>query len=91
MKQRIEGLLIAHMKNFDARLIGLTGTDAQISAIAKAYKVYYQAANIEKDRLNYEVDHSGFLYLMDPKGDYLKHFPHSVTRQMLYEEIVDIL
>lgn len=58
--------------NFDPRLIGLTGTAAEIAAAAKAYRVFYaKAKGAERD---YLMDHSALVYLMDRNGKYLTHF-----------------
>ena len=50
---------------FPKGAIGLTGTDAQVAAVAKAYHVFYQKAGSGQ---TYEVQHSSAVYLMDPKG-----------------------
>ena len=47
------------------KMVGLTGTDAQIATVAKAYKTFYRK-NGEGD--NYLVDHMRFTYLMSPTG-----------------------
>ncbi len=52
---------------FDPALVGLTGTPAQIAAVAKAYGVVYQAQK-QPGNPNYLVDHSRTAYLMDPDG-----------------------
>ncbi len=54
---------------FDKRLIGLTGTPEQISAVTRAYRVYYAKAT-PKDSSTYLMDHSSFLYLMGPDGGF---------------------
>jgi len=56
-----------YTKQFDDRLIGLTGTPEQIAAVAKAYRVYY-ARSDSKATTDYLMDHSSFLYLMGPDG-----------------------
>lgn len=48
-----------------AGTLGLTGTPAQTAQVAKAYKVFYQKVGTGPD---YEVNHTGVIYLMDPKG-----------------------
>ena len=65
-----------YLANFDPRIVGLTGPPEQIKAAAKAFRVYY--ARVDKDDLpdGYTMDHSAFLYLMDPDGDYAAHFSH---------------
>jgi protein SCO1 len=65
----------AFASNFHPRLLALTGTEEQVEDAAKAYKVFYKLHN-ETDKKNYVVDHSGFVYLMSPTGEYLTHFAH---------------
>jgi cytochrome oxidase Cu insertion factor (SCO1/SenC/PrrC family) len=59
--------LAEYLANFDTRIVGLTGTDSQIAAIAKAYRVYYAPAEHEASGADL-VSHSRFLYLMTPQG-----------------------
>ena len=59
-------VLSEYLKSFDPRLVGLTGTAAQISAAAKSFHVFYERN--EADDGNYTYDHSAFLYLVDPAG-----------------------
>jgi cytochrome oxidase Cu insertion factor (SCO1/SenC/PrrC family) len=66
--------LKAYVTNFHPRLLALSGTDAQIAAAAKAFKVYYQLGDTSTK--DYMVDHSGFIYLFDKEGKYLTHFTH---------------
>lgn len=56
-----------YVKLFDDRLIGLTGSVAEIAAVARAYRVYYAKAE-RKDSTQYLMDHSSFIYLMGPDG-----------------------
>ena len=58
-----------YLKSFDSRIIGLTGSEEQTSAAAKAYKVYIESHTGEGED-NYLVDHSSFVYLMDPIGKF---------------------
>jgi protein SCO1/2 len=50
---------------FPRGAIGLTGTDAQVAAVAKAYHAYYQK---QGSGPGYEVQHGSAVYLMDPEG-----------------------
>lgn len=61
---------------FGDRLVALTGTDAEIKAAARAYKVYFSKASDAAAGGDYAVDHSGFVYLMGPDGGYRSHFSH---------------
>ena len=66
--------LAAYVKNFDPRLVGLTGTPDEIAAVAKAYRVYYKKVPNKDVPSDYSMDHTGFIYLMDANGDYITHF-----------------
>jgi protein SCO1/2 len=63
--------LKTYLKSFDPRFVGLTGTEEEIAAVAKAYKVYYQARGPEPEAM---FDHSSIIYLMDGAGRYLAHY-----------------
>jgi protein SCO1 len=60
----------AHLKeylsSFDPRIRGLTGTEEQIVAVAKAYRAYYKRIPLEDG--SYAMDHAAVIYLMDRAG-----------------------
>jgi cytochrome oxidase Cu insertion factor (SCO1/SenC/PrrC family) len=60
-------VLADYVRLFDKRLVGLTGSDAQIHDVARAYRVYY-AKVTQKSSDSYLMDHSSFIYLMSPEG-----------------------
>ena len=66
-------VLANYVKAFDPRIVGLTGTMNQIAAVAKEYKVYFSADETAQDR-DYQVDHSAFVYLMNPQGQFVQLF-----------------
>jgi protein SCO1/2 len=47
---------------------GLTGTPEEIKKVAKQFKAYYKKVPIENKEVGYLVDHSAYIYLIDPKG-----------------------
>ena len=61
------------------RMVGLTGTDAQIKAAAKEYLVYYSKEQNPEDPEFYLMSHSTNTYLMDPKYGFLQFFPRTVS------------
>lgn len=75
-----------YMKNFDPRIIGLTGSPEQIKQAADAYKVYYVKRE-DDSAMEYLVDHSAFTYLMDRQGILVHHFPHEATAEDMAEAI----
>ncbi len=68
---------------FPKGMIGLTGTPAQIAAVARAYRVYYKKAGAGA---NYSMDHTSIVYLMDPKGRFSRPIamgpPADIARQI---------
>ncbi len=49
-------------------LVALTGTEDEIAAAAKAYKVYYERVNVEGSAADYLMNHTTFTYFMMPDG-----------------------
>jgi protein SCO1/2 len=58
--------------NLHERMIGLTGTEAQVKAASQAYKTYYKAHPSED--AYYLVDHSTFSYLVLPEQGFVEFF-----------------
>lgn len=69
---------------FPKNVVGLTGTQAQTDAAAKAYRVYH-AKNGEGP--DYLVDHSVVTYLVSPKGRFVCALPHGLTPEQASERI----
>lgn len=65
--------LKTYVANFHEDFIGLTGAPEQIAAAAKAYKVIYRKAE-SPDYSDYLMDHTTFVYGMDPAGTYHAFF-----------------
>ena len=62
-------------QSFDSRIIGLSGTPAQIASAAKEYRVYYKKekhSGMKPD--DYLMEHSAFIYVMGPTGGYVTLF-----------------
>ena len=74
--------LADYMKNFDARITGLTGDQNDIASAAKAYRVYYRKAG-DSGNGDYTVDHSAFVYLMDGSGKYITHFTFNTAPESM--------
>jgi protein SCO1/2 len=63
---------------------GLTGSPTQIATVARAYRVYYQKVPAGG---TYSMDHSAVVYLMDPRGRFVRPLdvgvaPAEVARQI---------
>src|SRR5512138_2741705 len=61
-----------YLQSFHARISGLTGSQADIDAVTKAYKAYAKRVPLEGD--DYTMDHSAIVYLMDKNGRFVAPF-----------------
>ncbi len=75
--------LATYVKSFHPRLIGLTGSDSDIAATAKAYRVFYQKVPDDKDPSRYSIDHSAIFYLMGKDGTLITPIPHTTDVDQL--------
>ena len=71
-------IMAEYTNSFDPRIIGLTGTRSEIAAIAKEYRVFYKKTSSDIPA-HYFMEHSSYIYLMDPKGRYVTLFSHEET------------
>ena len=65
--------LAGYVPAFHPRLMGLTGTVAETTAAAKAYRVYFSKRESD-DLADYLMDHLSVIFLMDKQGDYMQIF-----------------
>jgi cytochrome oxidase Cu insertion factor (SCO1/SenC/PrrC family) len=61
-----------YLANFGPQFVGLTGTLAQITAVAHAYRVYFAKHALPGG--SYSVDHSSVIYLLAPNGKFVTVF-----------------
>jgi len=66
--------------NFGPEFIGLTGTEAQVNATVKAYKIIRRKVTPPdlKSQDDYLVFHSTLMFLIGPDGRFLTFFPINV-------------
>jgi protein SCO1/2 len=60
-------VLHTYVNAFDPRAVGLTGSEKQIEAIAKRYRVAF-SRGADQGNGNYEVNHSSAMYIFDAEG-----------------------
>ncbi len=78
-----------YVKAFDPRIVGLSGSPEQISAVAKEYKVY--VAPHTEDGKDYLVDHSSFIYVMNPEGKFVRLLAGDTPAAGLAEQLRPLL
>ncbi|SOC08048.1 protein SCO1/2 [Rhodobacter sp. JA431] len=67
------------------KMIGLTGTKAQIDAAVKAYRAYYNVADPSDPETL--IDHSTQTYLMDPKFGYLDFYDRDTPPKEMADSV----
>lgn len=60
---------------FHPRLIGLTGSEAEVAAVARDYGVFYERAPVGSEG-GYNVNHSQMVVLYGPQGEPIAIVPH---------------
>ena len=72
---------------FDPRITGLTGTLDQIKASTKSFKVYYAKAVQKEAPDGYTMEHTTSLYLIDPKGRFVRLYSYNATVNEIADEL----
>lgn len=67
-EQDTPAFLKTYLDNFDARILGLTGTAAEIADIAKKYRAFYQKVPTST---SYTMNHEAAVYLMNASGRFV--------------------
>lgn len=70
-----------YVAQFHPRLIGLSGSEAETQAVARAYRLH--RAKVPVDGADYLVTHSSITYLMDGDGAFVTLFPHGTDAERM--------
>ena len=71
--------------NLHERMIGLTGSPAQVKAASQAYRTYYKAQPADDEF--YLVDHSTFSYLVLPEYGFVEFFRREIQPEQMADTI----
>jgi cytochrome oxidase Cu insertion factor (SCO1/SenC/PrrC family) len=77
----------SYVSNFHPRLVGLTGTEAELKNFTQAYKAYYKKVENAKRPQDYLMDHAALIYLMGPDGNFIRHFSYTTDADKLAAEL----
>ena len=81
-------LMASYVPHFHDKMVGLTGTVAQVKSVVKAYKAYFAKTGNEENG-NYTVDHSSRTYLMGPDGAYVTSFAHATPAADMAKKLAE--
>jgi protein SCO1/2 len=65
--------------SFPAGLVGLTGTEDEIAAAARAFRVTYGRVEMPDSAAEYTMEHTTIVYVMDAKGELFLPYTHNST------------
>lgn len=95
-----------YVKNFSARLVGLTGTADEIGVITSAYKVYSRKIEEEAVRQelsetgqavtaqnieNYLMDHTSLIYVVNAQGKVVRIFSHKTEPERVGRFLLNLV
>lgn len=75
---------------FSPEFVGLTGSVEQIKEVAGRYGTYFMAGKPDA-KGGYTVDHTGYFYLLDKRGELMRVLDHNTTAQALALELEKLL
>jgi protein SCO1/2 len=76
-------VLARYVAAFHPRLVGLTGSEAAVRAMADAYRMYFR--RVPTGHGDYTIEHAAFTYLMGREGQYVGFFPPGTRAQRMLE------
>ena len=85
-----EEVIKDYVSAFHDEIIGLTGSEEQISNVAKDWGVYYQKEDIEGSE-DYTVNHLDIIFLANANGEYVDFFPPKIQSALIVEKVRNII
>lgn len=76
-----------YLYDFHPRFTGLVGDYAATKSVCKAYRVYFSTPPNADPQGDYLVDHSIFVYLMDPNGEFVEAFGQSAKAEEMIDRV----
>ncbi|MDE4916003.1 SCO family protein [Methylobacterium sp. 092160098-2] len=73
-------LLSRYVQSFSSRIVGLTGSEEEVAAAVKAYKVFRQKLPTEGG--DYTMNHTATVYLMDREGQFFSALSPQESQEM---------
>ncbi|CAM3895157.1 SCO family protein [Vreelandella rituensis] len=80
-----------YMGYFGEEFIGATGSQAQLEELAERYGVIWRRVETPESSMEYTIDHSASLYLVNPEGKLLQRVLYSPTPHALVSALQGVL
>lgn len=102
--QQIQGIFVSvdperdtleHLANYSAffspQIVGVTGEKADIDEVVQQYGAFYRRVEMRDSAMEYAVDHSSRLYLIDKNGDLAAMVSHSTSPDQLMRQLKELI
>jgi len=83
--QDTAAVMAEYMKSFDPRITGLVGTPEQVAAVEKNYRVYDAKRDLGRGTVT--IDHSSFIYVVNPHGQITSVLTGDLPKHALADEL----
>jgi protein SCO1 len=84
-------VLEQYTRSFDPRIVGLTGSPQQIDAVTQEYGAYASRDKTGPGPEDYVIDHSTYLYVMDPGGKFVRAFDADTSGDRIADALRELL
>ena len=76
-----------YVNHFGEGTIALTGTPEEIAAAAEPYGVRYARVDMPESALVYAMNHTAFVYLINPEFEWVMVYPFGITAPEITEDL----
>lgn len=76
-----------YVAGFDPTFVGLSGTPEQIAAAAAVFHVTYSRQETADSAAGYLMNHTAFVYLVDPEGRWRITYPYGVEAADIAQDL----
>lgn len=84
-------VMAQYTQSFDPRIVGLTGSPAQIAAVAHEYGAYYVAHKSGESANDYLIDHSTYVYVMNQQGKFVQAFEANTSADRIAHDLLHLM
>jgi protein SCO1 len=84
-------VLEQYTQSFDPRIVGLTGSPQQVDAVTQEYGAYAVRHKTGVGPEDYVMDHSTYLYVMDPEGKFVRAFDADTPGDRIADALRELL
>jgi protein SCO1/2 len=84
-------VLEQYTQSFDPRIVGLTGNPQQIDAVTQEYGAYSARHKTGPGPEDYVIDHSTYLYVMDPGGKFVRAFDADTSGDRIADALRELM